>query len=195
MYHVLQEDMMNHRENQRERAIAALSVHLIATGLSQTSLRQLAGAAGISDRMLLYYFTDKADVLAAVMGRVAGDLAQSLAAAIPEGEPLPPAQLIARAAAHTTDAAMRPFMRLWIEVVAAAARKEEPYATIARQITAGFLQWIDARLSLPEGADRAAVAAAILALIDGLALVDVGVGNEMAERAVAALGWVTGEAE
>ncbi|MFY8208820.1 MAG: TetR/AcrR family transcriptional regulator, partial [Caulobacter sp.] len=49
---------MNVRDEQRARVIAVLADHLLATGLSQASLRQLAAAAGVSDRMLLYYFAD-----------------------------------------------------------------------------------------------------------------------------------------
>ena len=55
---------MSPRDEQRERVIGALTGHLLRTGLSQSSLRQLAAAAEVSDRMLLYYFVDKAEVLA-----------------------------------------------------------------------------------------------------------------------------------
>lgn len=41
------------REEGRRQVQTALARHLLDSGLSRTSLRQLAGAAGISDRMLL----------------------------------------------------------------------------------------------------------------------------------------------
>ncbi|MCC6925289.1 TetR/AcrR family transcriptional regulator [Novosphingobium sp.] len=178
---------MSIRNEQRERVIALLSQHLLTTGLAQTSLRQLARAAGVSDRMLLYYFTDKAEVLAATMSAIAGQLVSGLAAALPEGTRLPPRDLALRAASLTTGPEMRRFMRLWVEMVAAAAKNEEPYKAIVAQIMAGFRSWVDARLDLPEGTDRAAVASALIALIDGLALVDICSETDMAPRMAGAL--------
>ena len=46
---------MTTREEQRQLVIERLSRHLLDVGLAQASLRQLAAAAGVSDRMLLYY--------------------------------------------------------------------------------------------------------------------------------------------
>lgn len=181
---------MTVRDNHRSRAIAQVAAHLLSTGLAQTSLRQLAGAAGVSDRMLLYYFSDKTDVLAAAMGAIAGDLTTGLAAALPSDEQLPPRELVRRAAALTTQPAMRPFMKLWVEVVAAAARGEEPFVAIAAQIGQGFITWVEARLALPAEADRAATAAAIIAIVDGIALIDVCTGKETALAAVGALDWL-----
>jgi AcrR family transcriptional regulator len=174
---------MSTRDEQRAQAIDLLAEHLLRTGLAEASLRQLAAAAGVSDRMLLYYFRDKADVLAATMGQVAIQLAGRLAVAIPEGAALSPARLIALAADLTTGEPMRPYMRLWIEIVAAAARNEPPFVEIARQIAAGFMHWIEARLAPGDPHARQATAAAILAIIDGIALLDVCAGSELTRRA------------
>lgn len=178
---------MSIRDEQRGTVVERLAEHLLAHGLARTSLRQLAQAAGVSDRMLLYYFTDKADVLSAVMSRVAGELAMRLALAIPDGTPMKPAELVRHAAAFTTGPEMRRFMRLWVEVVAAAARGEAPFPAIVAQVMAGFRHWVDARLDLPEGADREGTAAAIIAVIDGLALVDMCSDDEIAPRMAVAL--------
>ncbi|MEL0212249.1 MAG: TetR family transcriptional regulator, partial [Novosphingobium sp.] len=75
---------MSVREQQREKVVMLLAEHLLETGLTQTSLRQLANAGGVSDRMLLYYFPDKAAVMAAAIERVAGSLAAALAELLPE---------------------------------------------------------------------------------------------------------------
>ncbi|HEX4849026.1 MAG TPA: TetR/AcrR family transcriptional regulator [Novosphingobium sp.] len=178
---------MNVRDEQRDKVTERLAAHLLETGLARTSLRQLAAAAGVSDRMLLYYFADKAEVLTAVMARVAGELTVRLAAAIPEGEPLGPGELVRRAASFTTGTEMRRFMRLWVEVVAAAAKGEQPFVAIASQIMAGFRAWVDSRLALPPGADREAMAAAIIAVVDGLALVDICSDDVVTQRMPAAL--------
>lgn len=181
---------MRAKEEQRELVITRLSAHLLETGLSQTSLRQLAAAAGVSDRMLLYYFADKEEVLAATMGRIAMGATGAIALAMPEAEKLKPAAFVARAAQLTTGPDMRQFMRLWIEVVAAAAKGEAPFVAIAAQIMAGFQHWVDVRLDAPAGADREALVAAIIAVVDGLALIDVCVGPDLVARAVGAVGMI-----
>lgn len=178
---------MTIREQQRAMVVDRLAAHMLEHGLAHNSLRQLAAAAKVSDRMLLYYFADKAEILSAVMGRVAGELAQRLAGAIPDDRLLPPSELIVRAAAFTTGPDMRRFMRLWVEVVAAASGGEVPFPDIVRQVMGGFRAWVDARLALPEGADREGTAAAIIAMIDGLALVDICSDDDMAGRMAAAL--------
>jgi AcrR family transcriptional regulator len=178
---------MNIRHEQREMVTGRLSAHLLETGLARTSLRQLAAAAGVSDRMLLYYFSDKAEVLAAAMARIAGELAMQLAVAIPDGTHFPPRELVRRAAQFTIQPEMRRFMRLWIELVAAAAKGEEPYGAIVAQIMAGFRLWVAARLDAPPDADREALAAAIIAVIDGLALVEMSAGEDLGPRMIAAL--------
>ena len=176
------------RGTSRDRSAELIAKHLLMTGLAQTSLRELAAAAGVSDRMLLYYFADKADALGAGLARIAATLTAMLDAAIPAQPRLRPAALIAAAVAVTTDRAVAPYMRLWIEIVAAAARGEAPFVAIAKPISDGFLDWIEARLENVGDDDPRATAAAILAVIDGLALLEVCVGNDLARRAAGRVG-------
>lgn len=178
---------MTPRDEQRQHVIEALGDHLLRTGLSQSSLRQLAGAAGVSDRMLLYYFDDKAEVLAQVLTRLAASMSEQLNVAIPEGERLSPAALTARAARIVIAPAFLPYMRLWLEVVAAAGRNEAPFAQISQAVAHGFLEWIEQRLQPIDGRCAAGQAAAILALVDGLVLVEISAGSEPARQAVGIL--------
>ncbi len=175
---------MKIREQQRERVITALVRHLSETGLAQSTLRELAAAAGVSDRMLLYYFPDKNAVLAAVMQRLVSDASATLATALPAGSALTPADFLVHAAQLTSGEAMRPFMRLWVQIVAAAARNEEPYTEIAQQVMSGFQFWVESRLA-PEFQDGSqATATALLAFIDGLALIDICVGPVRTRAAI-----------
>jgi hypothetical protein len=82
---------------------------------------------------------------------------------------------------------MRRFMRFWVEVVAAAARGEPAFAGIAAQIMQGWQTWVESRLILPPDTDRRAVALAIIATIDGLALIDICAGGPAATQARTAL--------
>lgn len=175
------------KEQQRQRATALIAQHLLAVGLSETSLRQLAGAAEVSDRMLLYYFADKADVILSALSHVVGAMTTLLASAIPENASLSPKDLIAKALDVTQGGAMRPYMRLWIEIVAAAARGEQPYKNVSSQIALGFLAWIESRLAGEASDAKRATAAMAFAIIDGIALLDVCAGQDQSKLAISAL--------
>jgi AcrR family transcriptional regulator len=179
---------MASKEDQREQATQLLSAHLLETGLAQTSLRQLATVAGISDRMLLYYFDDKTDVLSAALGRIATDLTDMLENAVPAGRKLPSVELIRQTTQLTRDPATKLFFRLWIEAVAAAARDEPPFRMITSAIAQGFLAWIDSRLAIDDAKIREATAAMILAMVDGLALLEICSDSDTAARAAGQMG-------
>ncbi len=169
---------------QRQRAIELIAARLLAAGLPETSLRQLAAGAGVSDRMLLYYFTDKADVILAALSHIAAEMTALLAQAIPENANLMPQSLITRAIDVTQAEAMRPYMRLWIEIVAAAARGEQPYATVSSQMALVFLLWIESRLAGEASDAKRATAAMVFAIVDGIALLDVCAGQNQSELAI-----------
>lgn len=174
------------RDDLLEKIVEAL----LRDGLGAASLRPLAKAVGTSDRMLLYYFKDKADLLSAAFGAIAGRLMVELEVALPPGETAPPAALLTRLGAITRGDSVRRAMQLWIELVAAAGRGEEPHRTVASAILDGFLVWIESRL--PEDflagrpAGRRATAAAILACIDGAALLRALGRDEAADLALEA---------
>lgn len=158
--------------------------HLLHVGLGGASLRPLAAAAGTSDRMLLYYFTDKDDLLAATLGHIAARLARLLDETVGSPAPRPFPALLAELWAAVRSPGLQPYMRLWIELAARASRDEEPYRAIAGQIADGFLAWAAERLHVEREADRAPMAALLLATVDGLALLDAAGRGAMADGAV-----------
>lgn len=175
---------MSKREEQRAQALEKITAHMLKTGLGQTSLRQLAAVAGTSDRMLLYYFADKNDVIVSALTLLAGSLTERLEDGFPEGTRLPAAELFAKATALTRGPEVRPFMSLWLEIVAAAGRGEEPYRSVAEAISAGFIAWIEARLAPAEGQDGHATALMLFSMIDGLELLEAVSGKRAADAAV-----------
>jgi AcrR family transcriptional regulator len=175
---------MSIRDERRAAAVVGMAEHLLAQGLAGASLRPLAKAAGVSDRMLLYYFADKDEVVAQTLLAIAGRLQAELADAA--SEPAPPASLAPRLWDILQSPRMKPIMALWLEISAAAARGQAPYEAIASQVAEGFLDWVEVRLLLPDGVDRRAVAALVLGTIDGLVMLN-GVGQAaLAQRALGA---------
>lgn len=162
---------MRVRDQRREQAIDHMADHVLATGLAGVRLRSLAAAAGTSDRMLLYYFKDKDELLAAALERVATRLAGLLDLAFPAGTRLPAAKLLQAVWAGVGAPAMQPYMRVWLELAAGSARDEEPHRAIGGRIADLFHAWIVARLDAPSEI-RAQAAALLFAKIEGLALLD-----------------------
>lgn len=144
----------------------AMADHLLAHGLAGSPLRALAAAAGTSDRMLLYYFADKDELLTALLKHVAAHLTVLLSVAGIEGRHSRAALLSLLWQAAREDA-VRPYMLLFLELAAAAGRGEEPHRTAAGQISQGFAGWVSQRL---ESADAQANSWSVMAALDGLFL-------------------------
>lgn len=174
---------MGKYENQRAELEMRLAQWVLAEGLSKTSLRQLARGVGTSDRMLLYYFRDKAELLEVVLGRIAAAMELSLTAAVPAGQQFAPAALYSRVAALAASAELRPYMDRWGEMAAATARQEQPFAAIADAITRGFQLWIESRLAINDDVQRRAMASLLIVMIDGGALLEPLDGGRVTARA------------
>ena len=135
---------------------------LLDCGVAQIPLRELAMRLGTSDRMLLYYFSDKAELiresLAVVSARLSGLL--SLAGGSP-------ADLARDALGLLLSEAMAPYMAVWGDLAARAGRREEPFAAIAETIMAGWQSWMESRLTGVDEVERPRIATAILILLEG----------------------------
>jgi AcrR family transcriptional regulator len=173
-------------EARREEVLERLADHLLAEGLAGASLRPLAAAAGTSDRMLLYYFADKDDLLSQALGRVAERFARLLEAGLEPGAPaLPYPDLLAGVWTAVRGAELQRYMRLWLDLAARAAYGHEPYRGIAGRIADGFLAWAAARLAVEREEERAPLAALLLATVDGAMLLDAAGRGPLADAAIA----------
>jgi AcrR family transcriptional regulator len=150
----------------RAALIARIAALLLARGQAQIPLRELARELDTSDRMLLYYFKDKTELVTAALSALSARLAHTLQAALPAGR-VEPAQLLARVAALLASRPMQPFMSVWADLVAHGTRGEAPYRAFMSASAAGWLERIEARLDLPEGAARRRAAAVILTIAEG----------------------------
>jgi AcrR family transcriptional regulator len=160
------------RDERRAAMLERIADHLLRQGLAQSSLRALATAVGTSDRMLLYYFADKEDLLGSALRTVTARLATLLAQTLPEGEPRGVETVLRELAGVVRGDAVRPYMQLWLEMTIASARGEEPFRSLAGAIAEGFVGWVETRLAMKDAGARQAAAARIVALLDGLVVLD-----------------------
>ena len=101
-------------ETPRDKLLAAAIDHVLAHGLSDLSLRELAPAIGTSHRMLIYHFGSKEGLIVAVIQAV--EEAQRAAFADLETASLSPADAMRAMWRRFTDPALGPHERLFFEI-------------------------------------------------------------------------------
>lgn len=157
-------------QGKREDLLDRLTDHVLANGMGDTGLRTLGKAIGTSDRMLLYYFPDKAALMTALMQNVAVRLTGQLG--VLADAPPQPAPVLAR---ELTTLAMGddfwPYMRFWLQTAALAAGGDPVCRSVGAAIGRGFLTWIAARIA-GDPARRDQQAALLLQLIEGSILLN-----------------------
>jgi AcrR family transcriptional regulator len=145
--------------------LGRLADHVLAAGIAGSSLRQLAAAADTSDRMLLYYFRDKAELMTATLAVVASRLTAILDAGA--AEPASLAIVQARLAPLIADPELWPYQRLFLEIASLAANGDTYYRGVGEQLGRGFLAWSSAQIDAIDPAERARDAARLLLMIEG----------------------------
>ena len=162
----------------KESLLPLLTGHVLAKGLGQASLRPLAQAAGTSDRMLIYHFGTKEQLIVDLLSHVAGLYAAGLDAVLAEGErPVSRQALMARIIAQNADPAMQPFMQLWWEIVGGAARDLPGFRAAAAAMVGELLLWLEGHMP-EDDPDPAGGARFLLTVIEGtLMLAAVGHGD------------------
>ena len=161
---------MSIRDDRREATIERMADHVLSQGLGAATLRPLAAAAGTSDRMLLYYFADKDELLTATLDRIATRMIAQLDGAIP-AEPRKSFPVLLRQVwAAMAAEGLQPFMPLWLELASGAARGLQPHRVIAGHIADGFLDWVTTRLQPQSDGEAPSLAPLFLASIEGMYL-------------------------
>ncbi len=161
--------------------IHRLANHVLAHGMAAASLRPLAAAVGTSDRMLLYYFPDKAALIADVLGEIAGRMT-ALLNANRAPERLSPMALQTQLMPMLADEAVSPFMQLWLEIAALAARGDATCQRVGGDIARGFVAWLADQINESDAAARTNEAVRLLMTIEGAVLLkSLGLGEDVTQ--------------
>jgi AcrR family transcriptional regulator len=159
----------------------------VAEGISQLTFGRLAKRMGISDRMIVYYFPSKDDLIAEVLFALGGELQLLLDKAF-GGERLSPEELARRAWPVLTTRNADRIFRVFFEVAGQAAAGIEPYKKFAPMLIDAWVEWA---LPFMEGATkevRRKRALGLVAQLDGLLLMRQVSGAAAANTAAAQLG-------
>lgn len=170
------------KEEILEQALAAA----FDEGLSQLTFGRLAKRLGISDRIIVYYFPTKDDLI----GEVLVSLGVQLQATLAPSFSTPAAdfaELVRTAWPVLASSDADPVFALFFEAGGLAAAGREPYRTLVPQLMDGWIEWASDFIQGTPARRRTEGAAAI-AVLDGLLLVRQLAGPDAANRAARGIG-------
>lgn len=151
---------------QRQQLLAKMAQFVLHNGLGAASLRPLARAAGTSDRMLIYHFGSKELMIDELMAYLADAYAEAIDRAAGGGRAATRMECVERVLAFTEEPTIAPFLALWWEIVAGAARGKAGYREAGRSMMWLLLNWMERQLPAddpdPDGGARY-----LLTLIEG----------------------------
>jgi AcrR family transcriptional regulator len=174
-------------KHSRESLLAAAVIVAQDEGLHRLSFGRVATRAGTSDRVVVYYFPTKQALVQGVLEAVGAGLLERLGPVLDGARPSDHrelARLVWVAVGHQgTD----PAVAVYVEALGLAAARTPPYPDAARAVAESWTTWFADHLPGTDG-ERRSEARAALALVDGLLLVRLAAGPEVAEDAARTLG-------
>ena len=129
----------------RQIIVQKLEAYILVNGLTGIGIRELAKAADTSDRMLLYYFETRDELINAVLVNIADKMQAQLSFLLGEHK-CSATVLLEELTVLGRSPEFLPTIKLWFELVGLAARDLEPYRTNAKQIAQHWLSWIESKL-------------------------------------------------
>ena len=176
---------MGHKHSKEQILEGALATAL-DDGLSQLTFGRLAKRLGIRDRIIVYYFPSKDDLIREVLGSMGLELQQTLASAF-RSRARDHVELVRAAWPVLARPGVDPVFALFFEANGLAAAGREPYRSVVPALVSAWIEWASQFLD-GTAAQRRAEAETAIALIDGLLLLRLLAGPAAANRAAGRLG-------
>ncbi len=172
--------VMGHKHTKDDILEGALAT-AFADGLSQLTFGRVAKRLDISDRVVVYYFPTKDDLVVEVLFAVGTRLQETLAPAF--SAPADDHRALVRAAWPVlASVGADPVFALLFEAMGLAATGRDPYRGLVPQLVEAWIEWASQFLR-GTPAQRRAEAEAAIAVLDGLLLLRQLAGPEIADRA------------
>jgi AcrR family transcriptional regulator len=179
---------MGHKHTKEDILDGALAA-AFDDGLSQLTFGRVAKRLGISDRIVVYYFPTKDDLIGEVLYAMGAQLQTTLAPAFstPAADHL---DLLRAAWPVLARPEADPVFALFFEAGGLAATGREPFSALVPQLVEAWIDWA-AEFIRGTRTRRRSEAEAAIAVLDGLLLLRQLAGPAVADRAARRIG-VTG---
>lgn len=176
---------MGYRHTKAEILEGALAA-AFDEGVSQLTFGRLAKRLGISDRVIVYYFPTKDDLISEVLVGLGVELQAALAPVF-ASKVADHVEMLRVAWPVVARDEVDPVFALFFEASGLAAAGCEPYRSLVPRLVEGWIEWAGDFIS-GTAAHRRTEAATMIAVIDGLLLLRQLAGPEVADRAARGLG-------
>lgn len=134
---------------------------------------------------MVYYFPTKIDLVAAVLDHATARLLEALTGAL-GGDTKGFREVLGRSWIALRAPELTPAVRLYVEAVGLAAGGREPYRSVVTRLADSWLPWFAGHLATTRG-NLDEHAAALVAALDGLLVLRVTAGPEVAAAAARGL--------
>lgn len=163
--------------------VLSSAVHVsLEGGLSALTFGRVAEHLGSSDRMVVYYFPTKTDLVAAVVAELGTELQQLLGVAFGD-EPATPDQLVKAAWPVLSSKRGDRIFAVFFEMIGLASSGLEPYASLTTSFMHSWADWLADRVKGSRPAVRRQRALGVMARVDGLLMLRRVMGPAAAEAA------------
>ena len=176
---------MGHKHTKEEILEGALAA-AFSDGLSQLTFGRLAKRLGINDRIIVYYFPSKDDLIGEVLYAMGNQLQETLAPTFstPAANHV---ELLRAAWPVLARPSADPVFALFFEAAGLAATGREPYSTLVPALVDAWIAWASEFIRGTPKRRRTEAEAAI-AILDGLLLLRQLAGPVAANRAARTIG-------
>jgi AcrR family transcriptional regulator len=156
------------RHDEAELLAAAVDA-VLDGGLGELTFGRLGKRIGVADRTLVYYFTNKQQLLESVLGVLAGKLLEQLGEAFGD-ERRSRRDLLKTAYPLLTVGEADRVFALWFEFAGQATSGQEPQRSLAGVMIEMWIDWLTDRIDARTRQQRRAEAVTVLAILDGALL-------------------------
>jgi AcrR family transcriptional regulator len=174
---------VGHKHTKDEILAGAIAAAL-DDGVSQLTFGRLAKRLGISDRIVVYYFPTKSDLISEVITAMGMQLQAALAPAF-NSPAANHTEMIHRAWPLLATAEHDAVFALFFEANGLAAVGRKPYDTLVPGLVTGWIDWAASFIDAPDSRGEAEAA---IAVIDGLLLLRQLAGPDASDRAATIIG-------
>jgi AcrR family transcriptional regulator len=172
-------------KHSRDEMVAAVAKVTLRDGIAKLTFRKVAEELGTSDRMVVYYFPAKEDLVLVAVATLSSRMQTLLEKAF-GNDRRSPDELIERAWPTLKKNSADRIFQIFLELVGLSVSGIEPYDRITRNILGEWADWLAERVDAPTRPERRRLALGVIARVDGLLLLRHGLGPAAADEAARA---------
>ncbi|MEY3806756.1 MAG: hypothetical protein RIR69_1568 [Actinomycetota bacterium] len=176
---------MGHKYS-RDDMVAAIANVTLRDGVSKLTFRNVAEELGTSDRMVVYYFPAKEDLVLAAVAALSSRMQLLLEEAF-GNDRRSPDELIESAWPVLKKKNADRIFRVFLELVGLSVSGIGPYDRITHNILDEWADWLAERVDAPNQPERRRLALGVIARVDGLLLLRHALGPDAADEAARAI--------